>query len=415
MMIELFEKALNINKPWYIKEIHFDPEIKRLDIEIDFKKGAVFDYMDKDKNIEYKNLKAYDTTNKTWRHLNFFEHECYLHARIPRVKLPEGKVKTLKAPWEGLSKGFTLLFEALLIQLCSSMPINSVAKLVGVNDNKIWEMLNRYIKVTRAKEEYSHIDAIGMDETSRAKGHDYITLFVDLKAKRTIFVAKGKSAQTLHDFKEDFETHNGDTNNIKNVSCDMSPAFIKGVEERLPNAQITFDKFHILKIINSAVDEVRKEEYKTNKILKGTKYIWLKNRDNLSKSQKETLKELTLSKMNLKTARALRIRESFQDIYSADSKERFETYLKKWYFWATHSRLEPIKKVAKTIKKHWNGIISWYESRINNGILEGLNSVIQAAKSKARGYKTFRNYKIIVYLLTGKLNFGLVNENIRKS
>jgi len=415
MMAELFEKALNINIPWYIKGIQFDPEVKRLDIEIDFKKGALFEYVDKDKNTEYKNLKAYDTTKKTWRHLNFFEHECYLHARVPRVKLPDGKAKTIKAPWEGLSKGFTLLFEALLIQLCSSMPINSVAKLINANGNKIWEMLNKYIKQTRAKEEYSHIDAIGMDETSRAKGHDYITLFVDLKARRTIYVAEGKSAQTLHDFKEDFKAHNGNINNIKNVSCDMSPAFIKGVEETLPNAQITFDKFHILKIINSAVDEVRKEEYKTNKILKGTKYIWLKNRDNLSKNQKETLEELTLSRMNLKTFRALKIRESFQDIYSADSKERFETYLKKWYFWATHSRLEPIKKVAKTIKKYWNGIVAWYESRINNGILEGLNSIIQAAKSKARGYKTFRNYKIIVYLLTGKLNFGLVNKNIRKN
>jgi transposase len=114
--------------------------------------------------------------------------------------------------------------------------------------------------------------------------------------------------------------------------------------------------------------------------------------------------------MNLKTIIAYNIKKSFQDIYQANTKDEFITYLNKWYYWATHSRLEPIKKVAKTIKKHWDGIVKWYESKINNGILEGLNSIIQAAKSKARGYKTFKNYKIIVYLLTAKLNFSVVNN-----
>ena len=174
------------------------------------------------------------------------------------------------------------------------------------------------------------------------------------------------------------------------------------------------DKFHILKIINEAVNDVRKQEVKTNKLLTGTKYIWLKNHKNLTAKQKETLEELTLSNMNIKTMRAYNIRQSFQDIYQATTKEEFVTYLNKWYFWATHSRLEPMIKAAKTVKRHWDGIVRWYESKINNGILEGLNSVIQATKSKARGYKTFKNYKIIVYLLTGKLDFSLVNHRFKE-
>jgi len=429
--------ALNVTDPWFVSDIKFDAETKRLDVYIDFEKGSLFSYEyietrteTKKETIDAKeievetiteigretfdNLKAYDTKNKTWRHLNFFEHECYLNARVPRVKLPNGKTKLIQTPWEGLSNGFTLLFEALLLQLCQAMPVNKVANITKTSDDKLWDMLDKYIDKTRKYEDFKEIDSIGLDETSRAKGHEYITLFVDLKERRTIFITEGKDNTTVKRFAEDFQKHNGEINNIKNVSCDMSPAFIKGVKENLPQAEITFDKFHILKIINEAVNSVRKQEVTTNKLLTGTKYIWLKNYNNLTLKQKETLDSLTMSNMNIKTMRAYNIRQSFQDIYQASSQEEFVTYLNKWYFWATHSRLEPILKAAKTIKRHWDGIVKWYESKINNGILEGLNSVIQAAKSKARGYKTFKNYKIIVYLLTGKLDFSLVNSKFRE-
>ena len=348
------------------------------------------------------------------RHLNFFEHECYLHARVPRVKLPNGKAKLISTPWEGLSNGFTLLFEALVMQLCQAMPVNRVASITKTSDDKLWDMLEKYIDTARQEENFENIDAIGLDETSRAKGHEYITLFVDLKERRTIFITEGKDNLTVARFAYDFQNHNGSIKNIKDVSCDMSPAFIKGVTENLPDTKITFDKFHILKIINEAVDKVRREEVGTNKLLKGTKYIWLKNSKNLTVKQKAELETLTMSKMNIKTLRAYNIRQSFQEIYQANTEEQFITYLNKWYYWATHSRLESIIKAAKTIKRHWDGVVQWYKSKVNNGILEGLNSVIQAAKSKARGYKTFKNYKIIVYLLTGKLDFALVNSRFKE-
>ena len=411
---ELFQLALNVTEPWFVSDLNFDVEAKRLDVYIDFEKGATFEYEDIDESQNHQDLKAYDTKNKTWRHLNFFEHECYLHTRVPRVKLPNGKTKLIKTPWEGLSNGFTLLFEALLLQLCQAMPVNKVASITKTSDDKLWSMLERYIDNTREYENFEDVDAVGMDETSRAKGHEYITLFVDLKKRRTIFITEGKDNLTVARFAYDFQNHNGRIKNIKNVSCDMSPAFIKGVKENLPDAKITFDKFHIVKIINEAVNSVRKQEVSTTNILKGTKYIWLKNYNNLTLKQKEKLDELTMSNMNIKTMRAYNLRQAFQDIYQADTQEEFKEYLNKWYYWATHSRLVPMIKAAKTVKRHWDGIVRWYESKINNGILEGLNSVIQAAKSKARGYKTFKNYKIIVYLLTGKLDFSLVNSKFRE-
>jgi transposase len=406
MHANLFEIALSIEKPFFIKDIQFDVEKKRLDIFIDFKRGSSFNYKD-------EVCKAYDTKDKQWRHLNFFEHECYLNVRVPRIKLGNGKIKLISFPWEGQNSGFTLLFEALVLQLCKAMPVNQVCGIINETDDKLWRMLEKYIEIARGFEDFTELKSIGVDETSKRKHHDYITLFVDLKKRKTIFITEGKSSETVKDFKEDLELHGGNANAIENVSCDMSPAFIKGVKDSLPNAKITFDKFHVLKIINNAVDNVRKQEAKSLGILKHTKYIFLKNNKSLTIKQSEKLAELSIIKLNLKSIRALHIRENFQEIYYAQSKQDFEKLLKKWYFWATHSKLEPIKQAAYTIKKHWDGILEWFESRINNGILEGLNSVIQSCKAKARGYRTTKNFKIIAYLVTGDLKFELINPNIK--
>ena len=267
---QLLEQALNVQHPWFIEKIDFDEPKKRLYIYVNFNKGAEFFYESKKENIKGQ-FKAYDTTTKRWRHLNFFEHECYLHARVPRVKIDEKKVRVINPPCAGLSRGFTLFFEAFIIQLASNMPVNVVSKLIKESNDKIWLLLGHYRTKALEDSDYSDVKIVGMDETSKKKGHDYITLFVDLLKQKTIFIAEGKDNKTIKQFKDDLKEHNGSTNNITDVSCDMSPAFIKGVKEYLPQAKITFDKFHIIKIINEAVDEVRKKEVKEQEILRGKK------------------------------------------------------------------------------------------------------------------------------------------------
>ncbi|WP_422136767.1 ISL3 family transposase [Endozoicomonas sp. ALD040] len=407
-MEDLFQTALGIASPWFIESVKFNTEQSRLDIYVNFQKGSTFrDSIEDDPSG--KAYTAFDTVKKTWRHLNFFQHECYLHARVPRIKRDDGRVRLIPPPWSGKLSGFTLLFEAFLIQMCRSMPIHHVSKITGVSDYRLWILLELYVNASRFDEDYSRLHTLGMDETSATKGHDYITLFVDLEEKKTLFVADGKSSDTVKAFTEDLKEHNGKPEQVKQVSCDMSPAFIKGVREELPSAEITFDKFHIIKIINEAVDKVRREEAKTNPLLKGAKYILLKNESNLTAKQKTHRESLSLPGLNLKSIRALQIRETFQQLYTATNREEFEARLKKWYFWATHSRLKPVINAAKTIKRHWDGVIQWKDSQINNGLLEGLNSVIQAAKRKAREYKK-PHFKIMVYLLTGKLDFSRVSE-----
>jgi transposase len=413
MMKNVFEQALGIGKPWFVDKINFDKKNHRLDIHIDFEVGTRFEYISEEEGIEGK-FPAYDTTEKSWRHLNFFQHECHLHCRVPRVKPEDGKIRQITPPWEGKSLGFTLLFEALLVQLCSEMPVNAVSRLTDVDDNKIWRMLEVYVEEARENENFSNVTQLGVDETSKRKHHDYVTLFVDLYSHKTIFVTEGKDNTTIKNFAEDLATHHGNAKNITDMSCDMSPAFIKGITENLPNAKITFDKFHLMKVINGALGDVRKAEAIENILLKGTKHIFDKNRENMTNKQLEHLQnKLELKGLRLKTVRAFHIRESFQEIYKSETKEEFVYKLSKWYSWARRCRLEPMKKAAKTIKEHWDGVVQWYDSRINNGVLEGLNSLIQSAKSKARGFKTFRNFKIIIYLVTGDLDFTKVNEHYK--
>lgn len=417
---QLFSQALGIISPWYIKSVNFNSDKRKLDIEVDFKKGSTFkDYINggdvnsgnanSDCGAKLKEYKAYDTIIKTWRHLNFFEHECYLHCRTPRIKTDAGTTKLIMPPWSVIMNGFTLLFEALIMKLVTQMAVNNVADLLKISDDKIWQMLDIYTHGARVNDDYSDVKTIGIDETSIAKRHQYISLFVDLCKKRTIFVADGKSSQTITDFAIDLKEHNDTPNQIKEVSCDMSAAFIKGVKEVLPEAQITFDKFHILKIINEGVDQVRKEEAMTNPLLKKTRYIWLKNEANLTNKERAKKAELSMPDLNLKAMKAMHIRENFQAIYLAENINQFEQLLQKWYLWAIKSKLEPMIKAAKTIKNHWNGIIRWKISTINNGILEGLNSALQAAKRKARGYGK-KHFQTIAYLITGKLDFSVVNK-----
>jgi transposase len=399
---ELFSQALGLEKPWQVMRIDFNPSERCLNLYLDFPKGSRFPCP-----LCSEPSAVHDTTEKRWRHLNFFQHECYLTARVPRIFCTNDGVHQVTLPWARNGSGFTLLFEALAMILVREMPVAGAARILGVYDNRLWRIMEHYVDKARKNADYSAVCAIGVDETSIRKGHQYVSIVADLSNARSIFACEGKSATVLESFAKDLEAHGGSPDNIAEVSIDMSPAFISGVQEYLPHACVTFDKYHIMKIMNGAVDEVRRMEAKTNHDLKGLRYAFLKNRCNLTENQRTAVERLESLPTRLsRTIRAMHIRESFQSLYQ--DSFYFETGLRKWYWWASHSRLEPMKEAARMVKKHWNGIVRWWKSRISNGILEGLNSLIQAAKAKARGYRTSRNFITMIYLVTGKLDFRKV-------
>ena len=290
--------------------------------------------------------------------------------------------------------------------LVSAMPVNAVARLVGEHDTRLWRIIHHYVERARASVDLSSVTRVAIDETAARRGHHYITLFVDIDQARVVFATEGKDAATVEAFVDDLTVHGGDPDAIAEVCLDMSPGFIKGIADSLPNAAVTFDKFHAVKIINGAVDQVRRAERKAQALLAGTRYLWLRNPANLSQRQHAILGDLPMR--HLKTARAWRIRLAFQECYQQPSTAAGGAYLKRWYFWATHSRLPPIIDAAHTVKRHCNDILRWFHSKIANGLIEGINSPVQAAKAKARGYRSMRNLTAIVYLLSGILDMKRV-------
>ena len=383
--LETFQAALALKDPWFVAGSRFNAATRRLDLDISFTKRARFACP----SCGAAGCPVHDARPLTWRHLNFWQHQTYLNARVPRVRCTACEVRKVSVPWARDGSGFTLLFEDHVMDLIPAMPVAAAARTVGEHDTRLWRVIHHYVDGARAHDNHSKVTRAAFDETAARRGHDYVSLFVDLDHSRVLFVADGKDAATVGAFAEDLTEHGGNPAKITEVCIDMSAAFIKGATEHLPKAEITFDKFHTVKIVNDAVDEVRREEQKTRPELKKTRYVWLKNETNLSSGQRE-LRD-SLATRNLKTARAYQIRLTFQEFYQQPTRQDAEAFLKKRYFWATHSRLQPMIDAARTVKRHWDGILRWHDSHIANGILEGINSLVQAAKAKARGYRTSHN------------------------
>lgn len=399
---DLFQLALGLTPPWIVSKIEFDPDKKQMDIQIDFTKGGQFPCPE----CGRRDCKAYDTESKKWRHLNFFQHTTFIHARTPRINCPDCGVKAVAVPWAMEGSGFTMLFEAFIMAMAPHMPTARIAALVGEHDTRLWRVIERHVDEARRKENHTNVTKVGIDETSARRGHKYISLFVDIEKSKVLYATEGKDAATVCAFAEDFAAHGGDAVRIKEACIDMSPAFIKGVADNFPSASVTFDKFHVVKIINEAVDAVRREESKSRPELKHSRYALLKNPVNLTEKQRETIDRVTMSKYGLATARAYRMKLVFQDFF-AERSEYAEEYLRSWCSWATRSRLRPMVEASRMIRRHWDGILGWFKSGITNGVLEGINSLVQSAKRRARGYRSVKKLITMVYLIAGKLEFGL--------
>ena len=395
----LFTAALGLASPWEVVEVAFDPVQGRIDFHVGFDPGSRFACP----HCGAEQQPVHDTRERAWRHLNFFQYQAYIHAPVPRVRCDAcTKTTQIEVPWARPNSGFTLLMEALLVTMCKAMPVRQVAQLFGVSDMRIWRTLDHYVDQARAQEDFSGAVSIGIDETAARRGHNYISLFHDLDAPRLLFACEGRKAEVVAQFADDLEAHGACSEQVRNVCIDMSTSYRAGLGEHIPWAAITFDEFHVIQLVNKAVDEVRRQEVKAVPELKRSRYIWLKDKHDWSR--KQLVQFIDLRALNLKTYRAFRIKESLREIFrTAQSATDAEILLDGWYSWARRCRLEPIKKVAKTLKDHWQGILNAFDSKLTNGRVEAANSLIQAAKAKARGYGTTRHLITISYLVAGKL------------
>lgn len=406
MHAKLFETALGITDPWRVAGVDFDAAKKVLTISVDFVAGSRFEVP----GVAGAHP-AHDTVAKRYRHLNFFQHECYLEVRVPRVRVPEGGIRQVEPDWAGKLAGFTLLFEALILALAREMPFAAVARVVGLSWHRVAAICKRYVDLAHDQADFSEVKRLAADETSRARGHEYITLVADADARRVLFVTEGRDAATIGAFAEDLKAHGGDPQAIESISIDMSPAFIKGVTANLPNATITFDKFHVIAHASAAVDKMRRIEQRTDPSLKGLRWKLLKDRDTLTPAARADLDALVAQVTTKRTARAWTYKEQLREILNRKQINVVRDMLCQWTTNVMRSKVEPMKDVAKMIRKHLEGIVAWTRTRQTNGFLEAINGLFQAAKRKARGYASFSTIRTMVFLLAGKLDFGKLNQH----
>jgi transposase len=401
--VDLFQQALGLVAPWRVVESSFDADQRRLELRIDFERGATFACP----QCAAEGCSVKDTKLKTWRHLDFFQHQAYLTARVPRVMCREHGVHQVELPWARPGSGFTLLFEALVMALAKQMPVAALAGLVGEHDTRVWRIVHHYVDAARARQDLSAVSRLGVDETSFRRGQDYVTVFADIDRGAAVFATPGRDADTYRQFVADLAAHGGAAERIVEVCQDMSEAFLSGALEYLPAAEITFDRYHVKAQLSKAVDEVRRaERAEHGELLKHSRYLWLRRPANLSDRQRDRLDALL--RQPLKTARAYRWMLKFDHVYELDADEA-EHYLRTWCKGAVRSRLDPIIDFAHMVEEYWLGITRWFTSRVSNGLLEGLNGLVQAAKRRARGYRSIRNYIAMIYLTVGKLDIHVTH------
>jgi transposase len=422
---KLFEAALGLRPPWRVAGIDFSAARKggrgRLDIRLDFERGGELPCPECGRAC-----KAHDTEEQTWRHLDFFQHEAYLVARTPRVKCDEHGVLKVEVPWARPGSGFTLLFEALVMALASEMPMAALARLVGEHDTRLWRIVKRHVAEAREGVDMSEVASVVVDETSRAKRHSYVSLFLEPKRldrkgavtqdARVLFATEGRSSSTFHAFVSDLTAHGGRATSVRDVCMDMSPAYQRGAAEALPWAAVTYDRFHVMKLVSYALDETRRREHTAHPELRRSRYLWLSNPSRLSSSQRERLE--SLAGTNLLTAKAYQMRLNLQALWDRRKPERAAAYLRRWCNWVLRVSkkpadpakswvLEDMHRTAVTLRENAHGILNYFRLRMTSGVIESVNSLAQAARARARGYRNPDTFITMIYLIAGRLRFDL--------
>ena len=401
---QLFTLALGLAEPWYVVSLNFIPDEQRLEIGIDFRRGGTFNCPE----CGRARCKAYDTDERRWRHLNFFQHQTILRARVPRIECLRCGVKPVNIPWSRPGSGFTLLFEALVLAMAAHMPVKAIGRLIGEHDTRVWRVIHHYVDSARGRRDDSQVRAVGIDDKSVRRGHDYITVFADADERKVLFVADGRKAEAIEQFRWDLIEHGGDPDQITEICVDMSASYIAGIESSFPHAAVTFDKFHVTKLLSEAVERTRREEQKRQPDLKGHRFVVLKNPENMRDDELQFASALLARQHTIKTARAFHLRLSFQDFYAQPARAA-KQFLRSWCSWASRSRVPEMVRVARTLRRHAEGVLRWFVSRITNGFLEAINSLIQSAKARARGFRTTENLKAIIYLIAGKLDLQITH------
>jgi transposase len=410
----LFTSALGLQPPWAVADVKLDTAKRRIDFEVACQAALLTC-----PQCGAAGQRIHDRLRRSWRHLDFFQFEAWLHADVPRVVCTGcGKTSQMGVPWAREGSGFTAMFEALALALCRDLPVRQAAALLRCSDKQLWRRIEHFVEKARALDDMSAVHIVGIDETSLRRGQSYITVVHDLHAKRLLFATQGRDHQTVVDFAADLTAHGGDPAQVHHVCQDMSAAYAKGVGQALPNAAISYDRFHVVAMAVDAMDKVRQAELRDEpqaiakalgttdrKTIKGL--MWGMRKNPSGWSQHQTNAMLWLQQSSLKSARAWRLKMGLREVYaraaSSNNAQQATADLQAWLSWARRSRLEPFKQLAKTINERIAAVVRGMTGNRSNAFVESMNGLLQQAKRAARGFKTASNFIAIAYLRMSKL------------
>lgn len=401
---KLFETILGITSPWHVARVELKIDDKRVDLWLEHAPTrwpcpecsellAGFDHAEE----------------RAWRHLDTCQFETHLHAEIPRVQCPTHGVKQVRVPWAEPRSRFTLLMERLLIDLilqCST--VKGACQIAGVSWDEAWGVMSRAVARGQARKEARPIAYIGVDEKAFRKGHRYHTIVCDLERSTVEFVAEDRKTESLAAYYT--QLTDAQKTALHGVAMDMWEPYIGATRDGLPNGdtKIVFDRFHIMREMTKAVDTVRKQEHRAflragdDSPLTGTKYLWLFSNERRPERHAEAF--ATLQALNLKVGRAWAIKEALRTLWTYRQHAAVTRFFTRWYGWAVRSRLEPVKDVAATLKRHLAGVLRFVKHPITNGVAEGLNSKIMSIKRKAGGFRNPANFTTAIYFHCGGLD-----------
>lgn len=407
---QMFEQLLGLGASWKVLRTDFEEERNTFVISVTETEAL----WPEESAKCGQSVTCYDHVEPMqWRHLNVFNKECVIVSALPRGRRSQdGTIYRVTPPWEGRSKHFSKEFEAFALTLMREMPVKKAGEILGTTDQRLWRMLHAHVEGARAQADWSEVVWVGADEMNRKKGHNYITVFADLLQKRVLFGVEGKDAGVWEKFAQEMGLHNGHPKAVTQVAIDMSPAYIRGVRDNFSNAELVFDKFHVIQEANKMVEAVRRleaqqDERKRQQLAK-SQWIFRKNPENHTEREVARLEQMDWR--NLMTVLAYQMRLVLQDIYKVKGVGQARKDLLTWCDWVSqkaqkkgHELLEPMVRVANMVKRHLKGILGHWREGLTTAFLEGLNSLFSATKRKARGYRTTKNLLAMLYFVAGKL------------
>lgn len=399
----LYQYLLGLQSPWTVSRVNLDVNGQRVDVWAEHPEDAAWACPQCSRT-----LPLYDhAEERTWRHLDSCQFQTHLHARIPRVECGQHGVVQVLVPWAEPRSRFTLLFERLAIDVLRQCDVSGATRILRISWDEAWRLMERAVTRGRQRNVRTVVRRIGVDEKAAAKGHRYLTLVCDLDEGTVEHIAEDRKQESLDGYYAGLTTEQLD--GIEAVAMDMWEPYIQATRARVPEAaeKIVVDRFHVMGHVGKAVDAVRKQEHRAlmeagDETLKGSKYLWLYNRENVPERRRDEF--AALRHKELKVGRAWAIKESLRRLWHYVYPASGWKFWKRWYFWATHSRLAPIRKAAETIRRHINNIVTYYQHPVTNAMSEGLNSQIQKITSMACGFRNIEHFKTAIYFHCGGLD-----------